>query len=102
VSARDVRRERNKYRAASSAPTGIRLILVLGAPPVTGAAAEAVALMLLAAVLAYAMIQPRGLPEATVTLREFLRLGAITVPNCLATATVALWLALTVQQRWQP
>jgi arsenical pump membrane protein len=40
--------------------------------------------------------------DAAPTLREFLLLGAITVPSCLAAATVALWLALTVQQRWQP
>lgn len=34
--------------------------------------------------------------DAAPTLREFLRLGALTVPACLAVATVALWLALTV------
>jgi arsenical pump membrane protein len=40
--------------------------------------------------------------DAAPALREFLRLGAITVPSCLAAATVALWLALTVRQGWQP
>jgi arsenical pump membrane protein len=40
--------------------------------------------------------------DAAPTLREFLRLGVITVPTCLAVATVALWLALTVQQGWLP
>ncbi|MGA8521200.1 MAG: SLC13 family permease, partial [Pseudonocardiaceae bacterium] len=34
----------------------------------TGAAAEVVALVLLAAVLVFAMVQPRGLPEATVAV----------------------------------
>ncbi|PZS13470.1 MAG: arsenic transporter [Pseudonocardiales bacterium] len=34
----------------------------------SGAAAEVVALVLLAAVLAFAMVQPRGLPEATVAV----------------------------------
>lgn len=52
--------------ARDGAPTGVRLIL--GAYPVTGVAAEAVALLLLAAVLAFAMIQPRGLSEATVAV----------------------------------
>ncbi len=36
------------------------------------------------------------------TLREFLRLGVITVPSGLAVATVALWLTLTAGQRWLP
>jgi arsenical pump membrane protein len=40
--------------------------------------------------------------DAAPTLREFLRLGVITVPTCLAFATVALWLALTVGQGWLP
>jgi arsenical pump membrane protein len=40
--------------------------------------------------------------DAAPTLREFFRLGVITVPTCLAFATVALWLALTVGQGWLP
>lgn len=40
--------------------------------------------------------------DAAPTLREFLRLGAITVPACLGIATVALWLTLTVGRGWLP
>jgi arsenical pump membrane protein len=40
--------------------------------------------------------------DAAPTLREFLRLGVITVPSGLAVATVALWLTLTAGQRWLP
>lgn len=40
--------------------------------------------------------------DAAPTLREFLRLGVITVPAGLAVATVALWLALTVGRGWLP
>ncbi len=38
--------------------------------------------------------------DAAPTLREFSRLGALTVPTCLAAATVALWLSLTLEQGW--
>jgi arsenical pump membrane protein len=37
---------------------------------------------------------------AAPTLREFLRLGALTVPACLAPAVIALWLALTIGRGW--
>jgi arsenical pump membrane protein len=38
--------------------------------------------------------------EAAPTLREFLRLGALTVPACLVVAVLALWLGLTVSRGW--
>ncbi|MDQ2880392.1 MAG: SLC13 family permease [Actinomycetota bacterium] len=38
--------------------------------------------------------------DAAPTLSEFLRLGALTVPACLAAATLALWLALTIGRGW--
>ncbi|MGH3852279.1 MAG: ArsB/NhaD family transporter [Pseudonocardiaceae bacterium] len=38
--------------------------------------------------------------DAAPTLSEFLRLGALTVPACLAVATLTLWLALTVGRGW--
>jgi arsenical pump membrane protein len=38
--------------------------------------------------------------QAAPTLREFVRLGAVTVPACLAGAVLALWLGLTVGQGW--
>jgi arsenical pump membrane protein len=38
--------------------------------------------------------------DAAPTVREFSRLGALTVPTCLAAATVALWLSLTLGQGW--
>ncbi|MGH3721886.1 MAG: hypothetical protein ACRDRI_24195 [Pseudonocardiaceae bacterium] len=38
--------------------------------------------------------------DAAPTLREFVQLGALTVPTCLAVSTVALWLALTVERGW--
>jgi arsenical pump membrane protein len=38
--------------------------------------------------------------EAAPTLREFLRLGALTVPVCLVVAVLALWLGLTVSRGW--
>jgi arsenical pump membrane protein len=37
---------------------------------------------------------------AAPTLREFLRLGALTVPTSLAIGTLALWLALTLSRGW--
>jgi arsenical pump membrane protein len=40
--------------------------------------------------------------DAAPRLREFLQLGVITVPSCLAVATVALWLGLTAGQGWLP
>lgn len=40
--------------------------------------------------------------DAAPTLWEFLRLGWITVPSCLTAATMALWVALTVQRGWLP
>jgi arsenical pump membrane protein len=40
--------------------------------------------------------------DAAPILREFLWLGALTVPACLAVATVALWLALAVGRGWLP
>lgn len=38
--------------------------------------------------------------DAAPTLSEFLRLGALTVPACLAAATLTLWLALTIGRGW--
>jgi arsenical pump membrane protein len=38
--------------------------------------------------------------DAAPTLREFLRLGALTVPACLVVAVLALWLGLTVSRGW--
>jgi len=38
--------------------------------------------------------------QAAPTLREFVRLGAATVPACLVAAVVALWLGLTVSRGW--
>ncbi len=38
--------------------------------------------------------------DAAPTLSEFLRLGALTVPACLAAATLTLWLALTFGRGW--
>jgi arsenical pump membrane protein len=38
--------------------------------------------------------------DAAPTLSEFFRLGALTVPGCLAAATLALWLALTIGRGW--
>jgi arsenical pump membrane protein len=40
--------------------------------------------------------------DAAPTLGEFSRLGALTVPTCLTTATVALWLGLTLGRGWLP
>ncbi|HEX4247940.1 MAG TPA: SLC13 family permease, partial [Pseudonocardia sp.] len=38
--------------------------------------------------------------QAAPTLREFVRLGAVTVPACLLGAVLALWLSLTVGRGW--
>jgi arsenical pump membrane protein len=38
--------------------------------------------------------------RAAPTLREFVRLGAVTVPACLVGAVLALWLGLTVGRGW--
>jgi len=38
--------------------------------------------------------------QAAPTLREFVRLGAVTVPACLVVAVLALWLGLTVSRGW--
>jgi arsenical pump membrane protein len=38
--------------------------------------------------------------EAAPTLREFLRLGVLSVPACLVVAVLALWLGLTVGRGW--
>lgn len=40
--------------------------------------------------------------NAAPSLREFSRLGALTVPACLAAATLTLWLGLTVGRGWLP
>jgi hypothetical protein len=40
--------------------------------------------------------------DAAPTLREFCPARLITVPTCLAVATVALWLTLTAGQGWLP
>jgi arsenical pump membrane protein len=39
---------------------------------------------------------------AAPTLGEFSRLGALTVPACLAAATTALWLGVTLGPGWLP
>jgi arsenical pump membrane protein len=38
--------------------------------------------------------------QAAPTLREFVRLGAVTVPACLVVAVLALWLGLTIGRGW--
>jgi arsenical pump membrane protein len=40
--------------------------------------------------------------NAAPTLWEFVRLGTLTVPTCLAIATLTLWLGLTIGQQWLP
>jgi arsenical pump membrane protein len=38
--------------------------------------------------------------QAAPTLREFVRLGAVTVPACLVVTVLALWLGLTIGRGW--
>jgi len=51
------------------------------------------------------LLRRRGLVDSTVTsaaptLREFVTLGALTVPLCLVVAVLTLWLGLTLGRGW--